>query len=88
MAVPRGGSIPPPPTPAEPSPTPSGLKLEVNIDPPEQTVMEGEMVEFECTVVALVRLEVNPSCPNLSPGADHTHLGARGRRNSNGSRGR
>ena len=83
---------PPPPTPAawpaETSQTPPGLKLEVKIDPPEQTVMEGEMVEFECTAVALVMLEVNPSCPNLSPGADHTHLGARGRRNSNGSRGR
>lgn len=61
----------------------------MNIDPPEQTVMEGEMVEFECTAVALVRLEVkNPSCPNLSPGADNPHLGAGGGTNSNGPRGR
>ena len=83
---------PPPPTPAawpaETSPIPPGLKLEVNIDPPEQTVMVGEMVEFECTAVALVRLEVkNPSCPHLSPGADDPHLGARGGRNPDGSRG-
>ena len=59
----------------------------MNIDPPEQTVMVGEMVEFECTAVALVRLEVkNPSGPNhLSPsGTNHAHLGSRGGRNSTG----
>ena len=63
---------PPPPTPAawpaDTNPTPPGLKLEVKIDPPEQTVLEGELVEFECTTVALVRLEVkNPICPSQNP---------------------
>ena len=77
---------PPRPTPAawpaETSASPPGLKLEVKIDPAEQIVSVGEMVEFECSAVALVRLEVRPCCPIISPGADDAHLGSRKWRDS------